>query len=117
MLGLIHPPLWRTISQFGQARIETDYFNETYISDAYGMVLERVQPEVEGYALSNVTLPDFPPQPKGRQPPFGISKFTYLFDTIADMMLASEYKRKTHQYLDHKTAPSKPTDDSKKLHG
>ena len=99
MLALIRPSLWRHISRLGQARIETDYFNETYISDAYGMVLERVQPEVEGYALSNVTMPDYPPQSKGRQPPFGISKFAYLFDAIANMLLASEYKRKIRKYL------------------
>jgi predicted amidohydrolase len=99
MLAFIQPSLWGTISRLGQARLETNYFNETYIADADGAILERVQPEMEGYALSDVTLPGFPPQTKGRRPSFGISKSAYLFDAIANMLLVSEYKRKIRKYL------------------
>lgn len=101
MLALMVPQLWKYRSQFEQARIETDYFNETYIADVSGIVLQRVQPEVEGYVLGNVTLSDSPPQPKGKQPPFGIPAFSYLVDRIANKMLASEYKKKTRKYLSH----------------
>jgi predicted amidohydrolase len=99
LIALLYPPLWKYRSCFEQARFEAGYFNETYIADASGVVLQRVQPEVEGYALSPVTLSDVHPQPKGKQPPFGISKFAYLFDTIANKLLASEYYKKTRKYL------------------
>jgi len=101
MLALMYPPLWKYASRFEQARIETGYFNETYIADASGTVLQQAQSEVEGYALSNVPLPDQPPRPKGKQPPFGISKFAYLFDTVANIMLASEYRKKIRKYPGH----------------
>jgi hypothetical protein len=79
--------------------METDYFNETYITDKSGTILQSVQSNTEGFVLSDVILPDFHPQSKGKQPPFGIPKFTYLFDTIANMMLIPEYKKKTQRYL------------------
>ena len=99
MLSLIYPPLWKYKSQFDLARMETDYFNETYISDNSGTILQYVQPNAEGFAVSNVILPDSPPVPKGKQPPFGISNFIYLIDIIANMMLTSEYQKKTQKYL------------------
>jgi len=99
MLALLYPPFWKDRSRFEHARIETNYFNETYIADASGAILGCAQPEVEDYAISNVTLWDFPPQPKGKQPPFGISKFAYMFDAMANIILASEYKKKTRKYL------------------
>jgi hypothetical protein len=34
----------------------------------------------------------FTPPSKGQQPPFGISKFAYRFDAIANMILVVEYK-------------------------
>jgi predicted amidohydrolase len=95
MLSVIYPPLWKHKSQFDHVRMETDYFNETYIADDSGIVLQSVQPNTEGFAISDVLLPDFPPQSKGKQPPFGIPNFTYLFDTMANRLLASEYKKKT----------------------
>ena len=99
MLSLIYPPLWKYRSQFDQVLMETDYFNETYITDNSGTILQSVQSNTEGFAVSDVILPDFHPQSKGKQPPFGIPKFTYLFDTIANMMLVPEYKKKTQRYL------------------
>jgi predicted amidohydrolase len=104
MLSLLYPPLWKHRSQFDRARMETDYFNETYIAGSSGAILQRVQNNTEGFAVSDVTLSDSPPQPKGKQPPFGIPKFTYLFDAIANMILASEYRKKTQRFLS-KQAP------------
>jgi predicted amidohydrolase len=99
MLSVIYPPLWKHKSQFALAHVETDYFNETYIADNSGTVLQFVPPNTEGFAISNVILPDFPPKPKEKQQPFGIPKFTYLFDTIANKLLVSEYKKKTNRYF------------------
>ncbi len=79
--------------------METDYFNETYIADGSGTVLQSVQPNIEGVAVSDVVLAGSPPQPKGKQPPFGIPGFTYLLDALANKLLASEYRKKTKKYL------------------
>jgi predicted amidohydrolase len=99
MLALVHPPLWKYRSQFERARMEAGYFNETYIADQSGVVLQSVPPKAEGLAISDVILPDLPPRSKGKQPPFGIPAFTYLLDTIANRLLVSEYRKKTHRYL------------------
>jgi predicted amidohydrolase len=107
MLSLIYPPLWKYKSQFDRARIEAGYFNETYIADNSGVVLQSVQPNSESLAISDVILPDSPPQSKGKQPSFGIPGFTYLFDTIANWLLASEYKKKTQRYLVKQASPLK----------
>jgi predicted amidohydrolase len=99
MLSVIYPPLLKYRSQFEHARIESNYFNETYITDKSGTVLQSVQPGTEGFAISDVILPELPPQPKGKQPPFGIPKLMYSVDSIAEMMFASEYNHKTQSYF------------------
>ena len=99
MLSLIYPPLWKYKSQFDRARMEADYYNETYIAENSGAILQYVQPNAEGFAVSDVTLSDSPPQPKGKQPPFSLPNFIYLFDTVANIILAFEYKKKTQRYF------------------
>ncbi len=90
---LMRPDFWKYIPQADAVRVETGYYNETYIADADGQVLQRVSPEVEACALAEVALADTPPQPHGKQPPFGISAFAYGFDAFANGMLASAYRR------------------------
>jgi predicted amidohydrolase len=97
MLSVVYPPLLKYKSQFGQARMEADYFNETYITDNSGNVLCSVKPDAEGFAVSDVVMPDLLPQPRGKQPAFGIPKPMYLIDSIAETMFASEYNRKTQR--------------------
>lgn len=87
--------------------MEAEYFNETYIADHSGTVLQSVQSNTEGFAISDLILPDSPPLPKGRQPPFGISNFTYLFDAIANRIFASEYKKMTKMYFSKQALPLK----------
>ncbi len=99
MLSMFYPPLWKHKSQFEHVHVETEYFNETYITDQAGIILQFVPPNTEGVAISNVILPDAPPQPKGKQPSFGIPAFGYLFDTLANKLLSSEYRKKTKKYL------------------
>ena len=99
ILSLLYRPLWKYKSQFDRARMEADYNNETYIAENSGTVLHCVQSNAEGFAVSDVTLSDSPPKPKGKQPPFGIPNFIYLFDKVANIILASEYKKKTQRYF------------------
>jgi predicted amidohydrolase len=104
MLSVIYPPLLKYKSQFDLVRMEANYFNETYITDNSGTILQSVQPDTEGFAVSDVIMPDFPPQSNGKQPAFGIPKSMYLIDSIAEMMFASEYNKKRQRYLS-KQAP------------
>ncbi len=99
ILSLIYPPLWKYKSQFDHARMEADYYNETYIAEQSGRVLQSVQSNSEGFAVSDVRLSDSPPTPKGNQPPFGIPTFIYLFDKVANILLASEYRKKTQEHF------------------
>lgn len=99
MLSVVYPPLLKYKSQFDHARMETNYFNETYITDDSGNILQSVQPDTEGVAVSDVIMPDSAPRSKGKQPAFGIPKSMYLIDSIAEMMFASEYNKKTQRYL------------------
>jgi predicted amidohydrolase len=99
MLSVVYPSILKYKSQFDHARMEANYFNETYITDDSGNVLQSVQSDTEGFAVSDVLMPDSAPQSKGRQPAFGIPKSMYLIDSIAEMMFASEYNKKTQRYL------------------
>jgi predicted amidohydrolase len=105
MLSVIYPPLLKYKSQFDLVRMEANYFNETYITDNSGTILQSVQPETEGVAISDVIMPDLPPQSKGKQPPFGLPKYMYIVDSVAEMMFGSEYNKKRKRYLS-KQAPS-----------
>jgi predicted amidohydrolase len=99
LLSAVYPPLWKHRSQSGPVQIHTEYFNETFIADSRGTVTQAVRPGAEGYALSDVCLPDSPPATDGIQPSFGIPSFTYLFDYLANVIFAAEYKRKIRQYV------------------
>ncbi len=99
MLSVVYPPLWKYKSQFDHARMETNYFNESYITDNSGNILQSVQPDTEGFVVSDVTLSELSLKPKGKQPAFGIPKFMYLIDSMAEMMFAAEYNKKTQSYF------------------
>ncbi len=99
ILSLLYPPVWKYRSQFDIVRMEADYYNETYIAENSGAILQCVQSNAEGFAISDVILSDSFPKPNGKQPPFGIPNFIYLFDTVANILLASEYKKKTQRYF------------------
>ena len=98
MFSLLYPSLWKYRSQFDRARMEAEYFNETFIAESSGTIVQYVRQNAEGFVVSDVSLPESPPQPKGKQPPFGIPGFTYLFDTVANMILTSEYRKKAKRY-------------------
>ncbi len=94
VLALMSPKLLKYVSQAGSLCVEAGYFNETFIADSSGQVLQRVPPGEEGFALGEVVVPDAPPSPKGPQPPFGISRFAYVLDAFANLGMIAEYRRK-----------------------
>jgi predicted amidohydrolase len=94
---LTKPHLWKYLRQAKQVTAEAGYFNETYIADASGNVLARVPPEVEGFTLAEIEIPASPPQPRGKQPAFGVSIFNYWFDAFANWIMAALYRKKTRE--------------------
>jgi predicted amidohydrolase len=91
---LFAPSLWKYIPQAEQVIAEAGYFNETYIADASGRVIERVRAEVESFALAEIEVPASPPQPKGKQPAFGISPIGYWSDAFANWLVTPLYRTK-----------------------
>jgi predicted amidohydrolase len=98
LLTMMKPLLWRHLAHAKDIRVEAGYFNETYVADASGRVLAHVPLEQEGYIIAQVALVDSLPRPKGKQPPFGIHPAAYLFDVMANVILAPVYRqRMRHQ--------------------
>jgi len=99
MFSMMYPSLLKYRSQFEQVRIESNYFNETYVANNTGDVLQSVAPEMEGFAISEVLIPDFPPQSIEKQPAFGLPRYMYLIDSTADMMFGTEYNKNIQRYF------------------
>jgi len=104
ILALVYPPLWKHTSESEPPRIESGYFDESFIADANGLVLESVRPGLEGFALSSVSLPDALPQPVGKRPSFGIPKPSYWFDSFGNWILAFSYRKKLRKSAGHLAA-------------
>jgi hypothetical protein len=97
--------LWSKLLRSSNVRVEMPFYPETWVTNAEGEVLARVPPGVEGYARSEVTLPDSPPFSHGAQPPYGISPFAYLFDRLGNALLAPRYRRQVRRLHGPRMAP------------
>mgnify|MGYP005840079035 CR=1 FL=1 len=93
LLFLGRPDLWPVLGRARDLRIESDYFEETYIADASGTLLAQVA-EGEGYALAEVELADHLPGPRPQQPRFGLSPLLYvLFDWMGSALMVPVYRQ------------------------
>jgi predicted amidohydrolase len=101
--ALFRPDWWGHVLRARDVRLETGYFNETYIANGDGQVLERVPPDSEGYAIAEITLPSQPPQPQGPRPALRIGTAPYLFDAIANALLAPVYRRNMQRLYGSRT--------------
>jgi hypothetical protein len=99
MVACLFSSLWRRAAQFRHLRVETGYYDETYIADDSGNVLECVPPGIEGVAVNTVSIPEVPPIPEEEQPAFGIPRFSYVLDGAINRMMSSEYMKKTRYFL------------------
>ncbi len=95
--ALFRPDLWARIVRTARVQVRTGYFHETYVADAAGQVLAQVPAEEEGYVVAEVALAAAPPQPAGPQPAFGLSPFVYLYDWLANFLLARVYRREVRR--------------------
>ena len=63
-------------------------------------------PEGEGYALAEVVVADSLPQPRGKQPRFGLSILAYLlFDWIGAALMVPLYRRGVRRAHGRQMAP------------
>lgn len=108
LMTLAYPILWRHLSYAAESRIEGGFYQETYVADAGGHVLDRVAAGSENYALAEIALADAPPQPVGRQPAFGITPLPYLLDSLFNMAAVPTYRRKVKAYFGSYMAPIRP---------
>ncbi|NDJ55410.1 MAG: carbon-nitrogen hydrolase family protein [Chloroflexi bacterium] len=104
----LRPELWRYIRSADEARIRSGYFNESYIADAQGKVLGRVDPGAEGVVLSDITLPDSLPQPEGRQPGNHLPPFTPWLDNLFNSAMTGLYRRSVRALYGPQMAPVSP---------
>lgn len=93
LLGFFFPRIWKHFKQAEQIEIETDYFNETYISDAAGQVLAQVPPETEGFVMAEVNLPAAPPPAKGKPPRYGMPLSGYGLDWFFRRVTTATYRQ------------------------
>lgn len=108
LMTLAYPSLWRYLAYAAESRVEGGFYQETYVADAGGHVLDRVAAGSENYALAEIPLADAPPQPTGRQPAFGITPLPYLLDTAFNAAAVPTYRRKVRAHFGSHMAPIRP---------
>jgi predicted amidohydrolase len=98
LYSLAQPGLLRYIARADQVRLESGYYQETFVADATGKVLARVPAASEGLALGAVMLSDSPPQPQGQQPTTGLSPLVFWVDRLTNRLMAQVYQRQVSQF-------------------
>jgi predicted amidohydrolase len=83
------PDLWdNALMEGSQIRFQAGFDPQTKIVDAGGQVLGRVTTGGDGYVLTEIALPDSPPQPQTPPPLMHTSPVAYLFADIVTPALA-----------------------------
>jgi predicted amidohydrolase len=88
------PDLWKHISQAEQIYGECGYFDETFIANAQGQVLNRTKRDGDDVAVAQVELAEKTPIPQSPQPKIGLSPLAYRADEMANALLVSYYNQK-----------------------
>ena len=88
------PDLWKYIPQAGQIYGEAGYFDETFILNAQGQVLNRTQLDGDDVAAAQVELAQETPVPQAAQPKIDLSPLTYWADGFANAMLVNYYNQR-----------------------
>lgn len=99
------PDLWKHLLHAPQARLESNYFNETYIADADGAILAQVKSGEEGFVISEIEIFETPPRPQGRQPRYGISPLAYVIDNALNILLTPVYRYNIRRIYGRQMAP------------
>jgi predicted amidohydrolase len=88
------PDLWKYIPQAEQIFGESGYFDETFIANAQGQVINRARCDGDDVAVAQVELAEKTPAPQTPQPKIDLSPLTYWADELANAMLVSYYNQR-----------------------
>jgi len=83
--------LWKYLKHAEQIKVSAGYFDDTFIANADGKVLNQTSLNGDDLAIAKVEISDSTPQPKTKQPAFGLSRFTYLADQFSNILLEKYY--------------------------
>ena len=100
------PSLWRYYLKAGPVTGRARYYDETWIADARGEVLDRYDAAADGFALATLNLADRLPQPADRFPGglAGASWLSWLSDS-AGWLLIPAYRRGVRRAWGRHMAP------------
>jgi len=88
------PDLWKYIPQAEKVRLKSGYFDETFIADAQGNVLNRTRLDGDDVAVAEVTLAEKTPTPQTPQPKIDLSPLTYRGDELSNALLVGYYNQR-----------------------
>lgn len=94
VLLMARPDLWKYISQAEQARIEAGYFDETFIANAQGTVLNRTTLDGDDVTVAQMQLAEKTPVPQTPQPKINLSPLTYRADELTNALLTGYYNQR-----------------------
>jgi predicted amidohydrolase len=90
------PDLWKYIAQAGKVQVSAGYFNDTFIANAQGDILNKTSGD-EYLAVATVQLSDQRPVPSEEQPEFGLPRQAYLADQYSNSLLEKYYNKHWRQ--------------------
>lgn len=90
----LRPDLWKYIAQAEKIVIEAGYFDQTFIADANGQVLNRTTRDGDDLAVAQVELAEKTPVPQGAQPKIDLSPLTYWVDELVNALLVNYYNQR-----------------------
>jgi hypothetical protein len=88
------PDLWKYISQAEKIYLEAGYFDETFIANANGQVLNRTKLDGDDLAVAQVELAEKTPIPQTPQPKIDLSPLTYRVDEMVNALLVNYYNHR-----------------------
>jgi hypothetical protein len=91
------PDLWHYLPAADKIRLQAGYFNDTYLANNLGEVLQRAEQEGDGFAVGKVDIAAETPHPCKPQPAFGLTPPAYLTDRVVNWQMRKLYRRKINK--------------------
>jgi hypothetical protein len=88
------PDLWKYIPQAEKIHIEAGYFDQTFIADSNGEVLQRTKIDGDDFTVAQVELAEKTPVPLKPQPKINLSPLTYRVDEFVNALLVNYYNQR-----------------------
>ncbi len=94
VLLAVRPDLWKHVAKAEQIYGQAGYFDETFIANAQGQILNRTQLAGDDVAVAQVELAGKTPVPHNPQPRNDLSPLTYRADEMVNALLVNYYNQK-----------------------